>query len=67
LTATTISPSVGERCAGITVLARLEQPDDGIPNIAIIIIVPRRAIQRSISAPLSQTHTRRLSLRTCVG
>jgi hypothetical protein len=31
LTMTTISPSTGERCAGITIPAGLKHPDDGIP------------------------------------
>jgi hypothetical protein len=44
LTATTISPSAGERCTGITVPTGLEQPRDGIPSVAIIIIIPRRTI-----------------------
>jgi hypothetical protein len=61
------SINAGEHCAGITIPAGLVQPGDGIPSIAIIIIVPRKAIRCSVLTPLSQTPAQRLSLRTYVG
>jgi hypothetical protein len=60
------SPSAGERYAGITVPTGLVQPDDGMP-IIVIIIVPWRAIRCSVPAPLGQTPTQCLSLRTYIG
>jgi hypothetical protein len=37
-TTTMSSPSMGERCASITIPARLVQPGDSMPSVAIIII-----------------------------
>jgi hypothetical protein len=42
---TTSSPIAGERRASITVLVGLERLGDSMPDIAVIIIVPRRPIQ----------------------
>jgi hypothetical protein len=36
-TKTTSSPSLGELCAGTTVLAGLTQPGDGVPSAATTI------------------------------
>jgi hypothetical protein len=65
-TNTTSSPIMGERYAGITVPARLVQPGDDMPSVATIII-SRRVTACSVPAPLGQTPTQHLSLRTCIG
>jgi hypothetical protein len=58
---------MGERYTGITVPARLVQPGDSMPNIATIIIIPSRVTVCFVPAPLGQTPTQHLSLRTYVG
>jgi hypothetical protein len=56
----------GERCAGTTILAGLEQPGDGVPGVATTIISGRMTVC-PILALLSQTSTQSLSMRTYVG
>jgi hypothetical protein len=66
LTTTTSSPSLGERYIGTTVLTRLVQPGDVVPS-TVTTIASWRVTTCPVPAPLSQTPTQSLSLRTYVG
>jgi hypothetical protein len=63
---TTSSPSLGERYAGIAVLAGLARPGRVMPSI-VTIIASWRVTVCPILASLSQTLTQSLSMRTCIG
>jgi hypothetical protein len=66
LTTITSSPSSGELCAGTAVLVGLAQPGDGVPNAATTI-ASQGVTVCPVPAPLSQTLTLSLSVRTYVG